>query len=74
MKKTVNMSRIESIVYEFSKQEILEALLNYYKIKIKSVHKYELDLYERYCDDTGVEQNPDYAELTIKYETNIPVL
>ena len=69
MKKTVNMSRIESIVYEFSK-----ALLNYYKIKIKSVHKYELDLYERYCDDTGVEQNPDYAELTIKYETNIPVL
>ena len=44
MKKTVNMSRIESIVYE------------------------------RYCDDTGVEQNPDYAELTIKYETNIPVL
>lgn len=59
MEKAITYFGIESIEYVFAKHEVLQALLETYKIKHSS--NIEFRLYEPFDDE------PAFAKLTIRY-------
>jgi hypothetical protein len=69
MIKTYSYSSLSKVRYEFSKQDILEALVDKFKIDFKGAKTHEFDLEEECHDfETGTLQNPARAELIIHFE------
>jgi len=68
MKKTVTYNRIERVTYEFTEDEIKEALIEKWKIAVPANARIEsFEISGEYYNDTRNTNEPASAELIIKY-------
>ena len=69
MKTTNSYSKLNKIEYSFSKQDILKALSNHFKIKLIN-EKYDFSVFEELDDAKGFDSGT-CASLVVSYEDSI---
>jgi len=71
MEKTIRYSKIESITYCFSEEDMRRALMSHFGINHPGEGKLELNLYEGEYDERGDLCGPAWAEMIVNYQTSI---
>ena len=66
MEKTSSYSKLNKVEYKFSKQDILKALSNHFKIKLIN-EKYDFSVFEELDDAKGFDSGT-CASLVVSYE------